>query len=168
MTYESFFKFLFLSVILGIGLAFSGCATSQSYTIEEAPEMMVTSEFAPFYTVGPQQISGPDVSLRVDQRFRLLRREFGYSYVEIEDGRRGYIPNETFGPAPQRPPVSASNDTDHAGASPVRTRTFSPEPYRGPEVDFEPLPDLDINMDNIPPPILLDDVDPDKKPEFRL
>jgi hypothetical protein len=143
------------------GLA--GCAAPQTYTPAEAPEMVVVKDFAPFYSIGPQQMQGPDVSLRLEERLKLLRREFGYSYVQLDDGRTGFIPNENIAPAPPRPAFSGSTD---AGTGRGGNRSFTP--YSGPPVDDIPLPDLEVSPVDIPPPVLLDDVEPEKKPQFRL
>lgn len=147
---------------IALGLLFlNACASTKTYTPEEAPQMMITKDFAPFFTEGPLQINGPDASLRVDSYLRLLRREFGYSYVLLEDGRTGYVPTEYYAPAPAK-----SNFPDKA-----KEKTESGKkgkPYKGPTIDESLLPNLDTFPTDIPPPVLIEDVAPDKKPAFRL
>lgn len=128
--------------------------------------MIVVSDFAPFYSMGPQQMSGPDASLPMDAIVLLIRKEFGYSYVKLEDGRFGYMPSQTIQPAPPRAPIAQLPPPSGGGS-----RGFTPqtsEPYEGPPVDDFVLPDLDIMPLEIPPPILLDDEESSVKPEFRL
>lgn len=143
----------------------AGCETTPTYTPEEAPEMIVVSDFAPFYSIGPQQMTGPDASLRLDGIVRLIRREFGYSYVQLEDGRFGYMPSQTIQPAPPRAPIASPTPA----ATGSRSRSGgSSEVYEGPAIDDFTLPDLDLMPLEIPPPILLDDEEGTVKPEFRL
>lgn len=139
-------------------LALVSCSTSQTYMPDQAPEMVITKDFAPFYRTGPQQINGPDASLRIDSYLKLLKKEFGFSYVQLEDGRTGFIPSDTYAPAPQRPTYSEIEK---------KPKTKS-KPYTGPAVDDIPLPDLQALPDDIPTPILLDDEPSTQKPAFRL
>jgi len=158
-----FFRLLALLSAAFAAFALAGCVATQTYSPAEAPEMVVVKDFTPFYSIGPQQMQGPDVSLRLEQRLKLLRREFGYSYVQLDDGRMGYVPNENIAPAPPRPAISGNSD-DTTGRS--KNRSFPP--YSGPPIDDLPLPELEIEPVDIPPPILLDDLEPEKKPKFRL
>jgi hypothetical protein len=144
----------------------AGCVTTPSYTPEEAPEMIIVSDFAPFYSMGPQQMSGPDASLRLDAIVRLIRREFGYSYVQLEDGRFGYMPSQTIQPAPPRAPIASPTPSASSTGGGFTPRTS--QPYSGPPVDDFILPSLDLMPLEIPPPILLDDEEPSVRPEFRL
>lgn len=156
-----------LTLALVVSFFLVGCVTTPSYTPEEAPEMIVVSDFAPFYSMGPQQMSGPDASLRLDAIVRLIRREFGYSYVQLEDGRFGYMPSQTIQPAPPRAPIASPTPSAASGGGGGFTPRTS-QPYSGPPVDDFILPDLDLMPLEIPPPILLDDEESSVKPEFRL
>lgn len=140
-----------------------GCAGGQVYKLEEAPEMAVAKDFTPFYSMGPQQMQGPDASLRLEERVKLLRKEFGYSYVQLEDGRSGFVPSDGLTAAPPRPVFTESAGTGGGGGG---GRSFTP--YSGPPVDDIPLPDLEFAPGDIPPPVLLDETEPEKKPQFRL
>lgn len=130
--------------------------------------MLMVQDFTPFYLIGPQQMTGPDATLRVDQRVRLLRKEFGYSYVKLEDGRIGYIPNGTFIDAPPRTQVFERVGDAAGGRN--SARSFSEEPEASAPVEFEemPLPDINTEVQDVPPPVFIDDLDPERKPEFRL
>lgn len=138
----------------------TGCAT-QSFDPATAPEYMIISSFAPFYRLGPQQASGPDVSLRQGTRIKLLRKEMGYSYVQLDDGRAGYIANESMAPAPPRPketpaglPATGPGSSKKPGA---KGRGDVGPVYSGPQMNDTPLPDP-----NVPPPDL--NIDPEVVP----
>jgi len=120
---QTYRKILRTVLLLATVLLPAGCAT-QTFDPDKAPEYLVKEEFALFYRLGPQQERGPDASLMPGARVRMLRREFGYSFVEIEDGRTGYMANEQLEPAPPmepEPPRSRSNrrstgQTQHANS----------------------------------------------------
>jgi len=139
----------------------TGCAT-QSFDPATAPEYMIITSFAPFYRLGPQQASGPDVSLQQGTRIKLLRKEMGYSYVQLEDGRAGYTANESIAPAPPRPKeeTSAGLPSPGSGTSKkpgARGRADIGPVYSGPQMNDTPLPDP-----NVPPPDL--NIDPEVVP----
>jgi len=141
------------SIFLGLaGLVFGGCAT-QSFTPEQAPENIVIKAFTPFYTIGPLQPRGPDASLPSDERVRLLIKDSGYSLVQLEDGRKGYVANDSLAPAPPRPKPSPDSgfEGEDAGSpgSSTRRRTPNSPRYNGEQVNDTPLPDV-----RIPPPDL--------------
>jgi hypothetical protein len=83
----------------------------------------------------------------------------GYSLVQIEDLRTGYVANENMAVAPPRPPEQIQKEADssqkkrggwsHAEDSPV---------YSGPQINDTPLPDP-----NTPPPDL--NVEPEVIPD---
>jgi hypothetical protein len=162
--------------LLALGGLFlvAGCATVQTYNPDEAPEMIVTVDTAPFYSRGPQQLGGPDTLIRRDDTLRLLRREFGFSYVQLEDGRMGFVPNGTFVPFAPR----ATDPRQPAPTTPPRQTSTPTSPEPEPLPDREPLPlfddiilpDLQLTPQDIPPPILLDDDEDEEapRPEFRL
>lgn len=148
------------AAVLGVAGCFllGACATTQTYKPEEAPEMITTNDFVPFYRIGPQQSGGPDASLPADTRVKLLKKEFGFALVKLEDGRTGYVPAETLAVAPPSPPPP--KEPNVAG---TRNR-----PYTGPTVDDIVLPDLNVRPEDIPAPVLLEDIEHGAKPEFRL
>lgn len=161
----------FLSRVGALALvAGTGCA-SVTYTPEQAPEMAIVRDYAPFYRLGPMQSRGPDATLRAGERVKLTRREPGYSLVLLEDGRTGYVPNEDMAPAPPRP-----KPTPEPSASAGSSNRRSGERYRGAPVNDSPLPeepppslDLDIGPEDVvappPPPPPLDPAE--EKPKFR-
>jgi len=153
----------------------TGCAT-QSYSPDNAPEMSVIREFSALYKLGPMQGRGPDTTLRVGTRVKLLRKEMGYSLVMMEDSRTGYMANEDLVPAPPRPPKPpesglSMSDTNTGG----RSRP-SGQRYRGEQVNDSPLPesapppelDLNIGLEDIAaPPKPVPSGSPSGTPKFR-
>jgi hypothetical protein len=148
-------------VILGM---LAGCATTPSYVPSDAPEMAVVQDFAPFYSRGPQQIQGPDASLRLGDRVLLLRKEMGYSLVQLADSRSGYVPNEAISvppaPSPQAAKPKPNSSSQRSAPKPP------PEPI--PDLEEEVLPDFRVLPEEFPPAILLDETEEPAKPDFRL
>jgi hypothetical protein len=122
-------------------LAIAGCA-SKSFTPDQAPEYVIIRNYAPFYRMGPMQPGGPDASLPVDTRVKMLSEEMGYSRVQLEDMRTGYVANENLAPAPPKPPEVATS-----GDQPSGRKKRGPR-YTGAQVNDTPLPDP------LPPPDL--------------
>ena len=134
------FRFLIpLSVLV---FALTGCAT-KTFSPAEAPEFVITQNFAPFYRMGPMQPGGPTASLPLDTRVKVMSQEMGYSRVQLEDLRTGYVANENMAPAPPRPPEVASSDSGDSGGSSSgrKKRGSGGARYSGPEVNDTPLPD---------------------------
>lgn len=142
-------------------LALSGCAM-ETFAPDTAPEYVVIRDFSAFYRLGPQQGRGPDASLRTGARVKLLRREMGYSLVQLEDLRTGYLANENMAVAPPRPPEEirpASPDASATGRKRgARSRAEDSPIYSGPQINDTPLPDR-----NVPPPDL--NVEPEIMPD---
>lgn len=136
-----------------------GCAM-ESFAPDAAPEYVVIRDFTAFYRLGPQQSRGPDASLRTGNRVKMLRREMGYSLVQMEDLRTGYVANENMTVAPPRPPqqVRASETGQAPGKRGSRSRADDGPLYSGPPVNDTPLPDP-----NVPPPDL--NVEPEIMPD---
>jgi len=147
-----------------------GCASREIPPLDEAPLYVTMVGFTPFYSLGPLQVQGPDRTLPNGTPLRLLRREFGYSYVALaeEEGIIGYVPNESIVVAPpdvvariNRPPVEPS--VGNGGRSSRST------PANLPPLPYEPLPDLHIGPEEFLPPLLIDDTDEEpSRPLFRL
>jgi hypothetical protein len=144
--------------VAALCLVLAGCAT-QTFAPETAPEYVAIRDFTPFYRLGPQQGRGPDASLRTGTRVKMLRREMGYSLVQLEDLRTGYVANENLAVAPPRPPEQVRQE---AGASPTKrgkgSRAERSPVYSGSQINDTPLPDR-----NSPPPDL--NVDPEIVPD---
>lgn len=121
---------------------------------EFVPDMVVSSDYALFYRLGPQQAGGADLSLRTNEQVMLLRKEFGYSRVQLEDGQVGYMANEDIQPAPEPPKSdrkrlrekkkkggrgSSSDDEVYEENIPIPDANLGILPE---DVPLEPLPDL--------------------------
>ncbi len=141
-------------------LALASCAT-ETFAPETAPEYVIIRDFSPYYRLGPQQGRGADESLRAGTRIKLIRREMGFSLIQLADSRTGYVANENMTVAPPRPPEQVRNDEGSApGASKKRggkPRAEDSPIYSGPQVNDTPLPDP-----NVPPPDL--NVEPEIMP----
>ena len=138
-----------------------GCAT-QTFAPDVAPEYVVIRDFTGFYRLGPGQGRGPDSSLRAGDRVKLIRREMGYSLVQLEDLRTGYVANENMTVAPPRPPGQVRQAAETAATTALKKRgghRGDEGPiYSGPQVNDTPLPDP-----NVPPPDL--NVEPEIMPK---
>jgi uncharacterized protein YgiM (DUF1202 family) len=66
--------------------------------------MVVSDERAPFFSKGPAQAKGPDSMLANGDEVEVLRKEFGYSFVQLENGQTGYVANDAVVTAPPRAP----------------------------------------------------------------
>jgi len=162
------------AIISAICALVTGCAT-QTYAPEEAPEYSVIRDFASFYKLGPMQGRGPDSTLRVGDRVKLIRKEMGYSFILLEDSRTGYVANEDIVPAPPRPPQPAASASTGSSESSGRRTPSSPR-YRGQQVNDIPLPesapppelDLNIGLEDIASPTSPPPSDtPAEPPKFR-
>lgn len=128
------------------------------------PDMVVSNEYSLFFRLGPQQAGGADMSLRTNEKVMLLRKEFGYSRVQLENGMVGYMANEDIQPAPEPPPdperKRIPSKKKKSGRSPVQDDNYEenipiPDPNLGilPEdVPLEPLPDLLPEAVDVPSP----------------
>lgn len=138
--------------------------------------MVVVRDYAGFFRLGPIQSSGPDVSLRTNERLKLLRKEMGYSLVMLEDARTGYVANEYLAPAPPRPPAPPSQSTDADSGSRANASGRSRGgTYRGPQVNDSPLPeplpesalDLNIGPEDVMPLQPASEPETQEAPTFR-
>jgi hypothetical protein len=125
------------------------------------PDMVVATDYAQFFKLGPQQAGGADFSLRAGETVMLQRKEFGYSRVQLENSLVGYMANEDITPAP--PP-----EKPKPGKRKTGTRSGSSSGSRGAsaavEEDFVDLPLQDINLDILPEDVPLEPL-PDLAPE---
>jgi hypothetical protein len=163
---------------LGIVGALASCAAPKNFAPDQAPEFVIIRNYTPFYRVSPMQRSGPDASLPADTRVKLLSQDMGYSRVQLEDQRTGYVANDYMAAAPPRPPESRESVDSSEGGSSARSGTkrrgASGSRYRGEQVNDTPLPDV-----NVPPPDLniapeeitapaATPTPPPEKPKFRF
>lgn len=126
-----------------------------------APDMVVSTEYALFFRLGPQQAGGADLSLRTNEPVMLLRKEFGYSRVQLENGFVGYMANEDIQPAPEPPPDPERKRVPQKNRwSGTQSRSYEenipiPDPNLGllpDDVPLEPLPDLLPEPVDVPEP----------------
>lgn len=142
---------------LAILLATTGCET---IPLEPSPnfvgDMVIGTDYAQFFRLGPQQAGGADLSLRTGELVMLQRKEFGYSRVQLEDGQVGYMANEDLQPAPpeqqrKRGLRSGATNDGSRGDAPGRNKR-SAQTYD--EEVFEdialPDPNLDIMPEEVP------------------
>ena len=146
------------SAAAALGLALlAGCET---VPMEASPnfigDMVVASDYAQFFRLGPQQAGGADLSLRTGERVMLQRKEFGYSRVQLENGLVGYMANEDITPAPPEPKPPAvkrkpgpRTGSRNRGAVAYDDDFYADIPLPDPNLDIlpediplEPLPDL--------------------------
>ena len=79
------------NILLSAGLlVLAGCAT-RTFTPDQAPEYEITRSFTPFYQQRPIQGATTDIALSAETRVKLLRKGTGYSFVQLEDLRTGYV-----------------------------------------------------------------------------
>jgi hypothetical protein len=127
------------ALLAGGALLLAGCA-GETFAPDAAPEFLVKHPQSPVYRLGPQQPSPPEARLDVNERVRMLRREFGYSLVQLADGRTGYIANDdvtaapaqaaprsTPEPASSREPGSQSRSREMRSATPVEPPLPKPD-----------------------------------------
>ena len=110
-----------------------GCESAGQKGLPPAGRYVVSAAKTLFYHYGPAQASGPDLQLSKGQRVTVVKREFGYSRVVLDDGQSGYVATEDIAPAP---PEAAPSPTP-------KSRRERPEPMspRLPRGDFDkPLP----------------------------
>ncbi len=86
-------------LLLGGLLVLSACAT-KTFSPDQAPEHTITRSFTPFYSERPVAGATTDISLSEKTRVKLLRKEMGYSLVQLEDSREGYVANKNMVVAP--------------------------------------------------------------------
>lgn len=93
-----------LLILLAAGCRAPGNATAAATTpppnaasaavATPANRYKVTAASTSFYRLGPQQPNGPDLALKQGSRVTLIRRGFGYSQVQLEDGTSGFVGTE--------------------------------------------------------------------------
>jgi hypothetical protein len=113
-------------VLSGSGPFFSGCQhvrpdpNAAAYAAVSAglgDDFRATiHEKVALYQTGPQQLTLPDAQLKKGTLVRLIRKELGYSLVQIAPGNQlGWVANENLGVAPVG---GAVDDAELAGPSP--------------------------------------------------
>ena len=145
------------AAVLALILSVTGCET---LPLEPSPNfvgnMVVSTEYAQFFRLGPQQAGGADLSLRSGKLVMLQRKEFGYSRVQLEDGQVGYMANEDLQPAPPVAPrkrglrsAAADGVSRNSGSGRVQSgaQNYDEEIFRNIAL---PDPNLDIMPEDVP------------------
>ncbi len=160
--------------LVAAAVILSGCAATQTYTPQTAPDYVMIRDFTPFYRLGPMQ-GRPDASLPSGTRVKLLREEMGYSLVLLSDSRTGYVANENMAPAPPLPPSAPASDSSDSSSKPGKKRRNVPDSprYSGEQVNDIPMPepntpapDLNIAPEDVAAPAPTP-TPPAEKPKFR-
>ena len=90
----------------------SGCVllpkTAQTAAGPKTDRYVVIATRTPFYHYGPAQGLGPDFNLVAGQPLKLLQRDYGFSQVQTDNGKTGYVSTDDIAPAPAAPPLSAA------------------------------------------------------------
>jgi len=146
----------------GLALIFLLSAGCETVPLEASPnfagDMVVVTDYAPFYRLGPQQAGGADRSLRTGERVMLQRKEFGYTRVQLEDDQLGYMANEDLQPAPVEPKRKGDKR---------KPRQVDAPPAHYEEESYENLPVPDPNLNIQPEDVPLEplpDLLPDEAP----
>lgn len=127
----------FLALVLAIFA--TSCETTQNFSPEEAPDYIVIRDYTPFFRTGPMQSRGPDASLPTQTRVKVFRLEMGYSLVQLEDLRTGYVANENIAVAPPRRPAKEEPESSRSSRS--SRSSSNGERFRGEQLNDIPLPD---------------------------
>jgi hypothetical protein len=182
------------NILLSAGLLVLAACATQTFKPDQAPEYEITRSFTPFYQQRPIQGARTDISLNAKTRVKLLRKGMGYSFVQLEDSRTGYVANKNMAVAPpgsQKKPFGSTSD--EAPTKPRRKKRPSPTPSAGvsptpspsPVSQGEQLKDIpshDVNAPSPTPPPDLPKAPPEvpapsptptpqpplEKPKFRL
>lgn len=132
-------------------------ATGQAYYV-------VKADFTPLYRTGPQQPNGPDQSLPKDTLVTLLKKSFGFSRVQLENGLNGYVATEDLQVAPPEriaPPEAVVDNIENNSAIVQRfSAERAAESAATSTSNAEALPDL-------PEPRLEPEPTAIEKPDFR-
>lgn len=119
----------------------AGCA-GETFAPDAAPFYRVTEANTPFYRFGPQQTNAPEARLQIGEEVRMLRREFGYSFVQLPQGMTGYVANDSLEPAPTPPPTPEPTP---------KPRKLRPRGTTIPVIDVAlPEPDLGAPLPDLP------------------
>jgi hypothetical protein len=95
------------AVLCAMVLAAAGCQAGGKKTANapaanaNAPasdRYKVTADTTAFYLYGPQQPSGPDQTLKKNDKLTMLKRSYGFSRVKAPDGQTGYVGTEDIAP----------------------------------------------------------------------
>jgi hypothetical protein len=177
-------------LLLGGLLVLSACAT-KTFAPDQAPEYTITRSFTPFYTERPVEGITTDITLNEQTRVKLLRKGTGYSLVQLEDSRTGYVANKNMAVAPagsQERPFGSTAEEERqtkprrkkrisraAASTPSPSPVFQAEQSRpAPPQEVAapasptPTPQAVPKETPAPTPAPTPDATPLEKPKFRL
>ncbi len=109
----------------------AACGVACSTTpVGEGVRHEIIADATPFFRFGPEQPAGPDSTLGRGREVLLLKRGYGYSQVQLEDGAVGYIGTEALSRVPlpdptPEPTPEASAFSDLPSASDPQTLSAS-------------------------------------------
>ena len=130
------------------------------------PIYVVTADFTPIYRLGPQQGGGPDQSLTKGTVVGLLKRSYGFSRVQLENGFDGYLATEDIAPAPPETLAALAPETTNTQGNSAIVEHYSVNGTNAADAaatstsNAQALPDL-------PEPALDPESSQIVKPEFR-
>ena len=146
----------------------AGNAGRTTTAVATAGRYKVTAASASFYRLGPQQPGGPDLGLKQNTRLTLVRRGFGYSQVQLEDGTAGFVgtedivrltPEEIAVEAALPPAVAAATASNARGgannnnlSSPKPPTTARRRPRPGGSGSVPVIPVEEPNLPSAPEP----------------
>ncbi len=161
------------SLLLLAMIMLSACQSTEESDSAVAERYQVTAESTAFYRLGPQQDSGADLQLGKGTRVSMLKRGFGFSEVELDNGWSGWLATSDVEPVAPGSEVATGGQFDNLeGNSAIvgrYTYNDTPDDFAFSDLpdNFEPaqLPDAD---DAFPETSLLDpQLEPVELPEFR-
>ena len=172
---DRLFQLVFIFPLVCLSGLFLGGCVLETYAPETAPEYVIIRDATGFYRLGPEQGHGPDVLLAVQTRVKMLRREMGFSLVQLEDTKTGYVANENMAVAPPRPAQPIQSAAANSGSDSRKNGGKSRgKAYSGAQVNdtplpnFEsPLPDLKIQPEVVPDTIRGPSEGASSSPKFR-
>ena len=103
-VYQTFARSQCLRLCVLFSMLLPCSCSSITYEPATRPHMVVSDEKAPFFSKGPAQAKGPDTMLANGDEVEVLRKEFGFSFVQLDNGQTGYVANDALVTAPPRPP----------------------------------------------------------------
>lgn len=158
---------------VGVAGCLAGCA-GDGLVAPPGSQFVVGVAQTGFYKYGPAQTFGADFNLVQGQRVTMLKREFGYSHIQLANNQIGYAATEDLQPAPpSTPPPRTITATPPprfaAGATKPGRRGSRPSP-RGPRPTSVPGDPL-FDLNDVPaPPLPTHDpgAPPKPAPSFRF
>ena len=110
-------------------LALAGCAVTQPGANNR---FAVSAAKTQFFKYGPAQAYGADASLEKGAKLTMVKKDFGFSQVRLEDGTTGYVATEDLVQLPPEPKPKPALFARHSRPP--------PEPERKLDLTDVPLP----------------------------